>query len=112
MIDRKDKIGFWLVFTGIFNIGLYCVARRYEMSKAVLTAFGGKLKGVMEIPENFRERDLYLIMDMETPSFSKSQEGINLYEITTKRGRFEATSGHKMLKDGSFAQEYKLVEIQ
>lgn len=82
------------------------------MSKVLLTAFSGKLSGIMEVPDNFHERDLWLMMDMETPSFTREPlGGIKTFETTSKRGRFQGTSGHKIFKDGSSAEVYKLVEI-
>jgi len=80
--------------------------------KVMLTAFGGKLKGLMEIPDNFNERDIYLMMDMEQPSYEREPRGQKVYELTTVRGRFEATNGHFSLSEGGFAEEYKLVEVQ
>lgn len=45
------------------------------MSKVMLTAFNNKLQGIMEIPDNWDKRDIWLTMDMEMPSLSKDNFG-------------------------------------
>lgn len=81
-------------------------------AKVQLTAFGGKLKSdLMDWPREEIGRDIYLILDMEMPSFVTEQNSsIKVYERSTRRGRFEFSGGYGMSKETPAI--YKLVEVQ
>jgi hypothetical protein len=82
--------------------------------KVLLTAFGGKLKGEMEVPDNWDKRkDIYLAMDMEQISPSTYTEGKFVPDKPLhKKARFQASEMHYGPdEDSKWAAEYKLVEV-
>jgi len=80
------------------------------MAKVYLEAFGGRLKSApMDWPDSEIGKDIYLVLDMESPSLQRNERGMNLYELTTKRGRFEFTRSYS--GDKELAAIYKLVEV-
>lgn len=81
--------------------------------KVYLTAFGGKLTGIMEIPENMPYVDL--VLDLSSPKITETEFPLN---SVWHRGTFERTGRHHFLKDLGFqggmhemVEEYKLINI-
>lgn len=80
-------------------------------TKVQLYAFGEKLKSEpFDWPEDKIGDDIYLMVDMEKPSFiTKPHSSIKIYDTTTKRARFEFTGGYSM--NGDNPAIYVLVEV-
>lgn len=80
--------------------------------KVILTAFHGKLKGTMELPDNWDHRDIYLMMDMDIvgPEVSFSEKFPTVAEPLMKRARFQY-SGRGDFVNGKVLYEYKLVGL-
>ena len=79
--------------------------------KVVLTAFGERLVSKpMEWPADKIGQDIWLVMDMEMPSYvTAKNSSIKVYESNTKKCRFEFTGGYSM--KGYMPAVYKLVEV-
>lgn len=80
-------------------------------TKVVLTAFNGKLVGKpMDWPREKIGEDIWLVMDMENPSFDfEPHSSIKTYELSTKRARFQFSGGYSSV--GAMPAIYKLVEV-
>ncbi len=79
--------------------------------KVILTAFNGKLRSEpMDWPEDTAGRDIYLVLDMESPSISRDKQNINLYETLPKKCKFEFTNSYSMSEDTPAI--YRLVEVR
>jgi hypothetical protein len=79
--------------------------------KVQLTAFQGQLVGkAMDWPAEMIGQDIYLVMDMEMPSYeTEKASSIKVYESTPKKCRFQFTGGYSMA--GDMPAIYKLVEV-
>ena len=80
-------------------------------TKVILTAFNGQLVGKpMDWPREKIGEDIWLIMDMEAPSYeTKEGSSIKVYESTTKKCRFQFSGGYSI--NGDMPAIYKLVEV-
>jgi len=77
--------------------------------KVSLEAFGGRLKGYYELPENWDGRDLWLLLDMDIPNAYYTKEP-DVTEVVERKGRFQQTNkGYHI--GGKSIPIYKLVEI-
>lgn len=80
--------------------------------KVQLTAFNGRLVGKpMEWPADKIGQDIYLMMDMESPSHEyELNSSIKVYETSPKKARFEFSGGYSM--NGDMPAIYKLVGVE
>jgi hypothetical protein len=80
-------------------------------TKIILQAFGAKLTSKpMDWPREKIGEDIWLLLDMENPSFDhEPNSSIKTYELTTKRARFQFSGGYSM--NGDMPAIYKLVEV-
>lgn len=79
--------------------------------KVQLTAFNGRLVGEpMDWPADKIGQDIYLPMDMESPSYvTKENSSIKVYETSIKKARFQFSGGYSSI--GTMPAIYKLVEV-
>lgn len=79
--------------------------------KVQLTAFNGRLVSEpMEWPADKIGQDIWLVMDMEMPSYqTEKNSSIKVYETSTKKARFEFSGGYSL--GGDMSAIYKLVEV-
>jgi hypothetical protein len=77
--------------------------------KVQLTAFQNQLVSKpMNWPAEMIGQDIWLIMDMEMPSYETKKTGKKIFESSEKKCRFQFTGRYSM--DGVLAI-YKLVEV-